>query len=463
MTISENYFHGFSMLFKSSTMDYMRFDERNFVIEMDEYRRQEFLKRIRDYDDSIAPTMRQNGYKRVDATERTVLFTFGEITFSRNRWRRGQKTLYPVDDWLGLEKYMRYSPELIFHMAKHASKLSYREVCRTICDAYRIGVTKDAVLKATKVVGQLLDEKERYRFYLEEEQAPQRIKASKIYLEGDGVMVKTPSSGNERSNTDLTHFLVHTGVKQVTKDRWILENKHEIVHVNHEKAKEELLDYLYNHFEITDQTILITNSDNGKGYTKRTFQEIKKALGIKRHEHFWDEYHLNQKIKTFFKPYPETLYNLAQKAIQTHKKPLLITVLDTVESLIESEEQYETYYSFRQKMIRNFKDTKPAKLRNLSHKGVGVMESQHRKITYRMKHRGMYWSIKGACTMAKMILLERINQLDELFFGDWRNSYQPYQNQRFSAGRANKKIKEPPNIRRYRSGHKTGRWSTHAK
>ncbi|HFR3588049.1 TPA: UPF0236 family transposase-like protein, partial [Streptococcus suis] len=284
---------------------------------MDEYCRQEFLKRIRDYDDSIAPTMRQNGYKRVDATERTVLFTFGEITFSRNRWRRGQKTLYPVDEWLGLEKYMRYSPELIFHMAKHASKLSYREVCRTICDAYRIGVTKDAVLKATKVVGQLLEEKERYRFYLEEEQPPQRIKASKIYLEGDGVMVKTTSSGNERSNTDLTHFLVHTGVKQATKDRWILENKHEIVHVNHEKAKEELLDYLYNHFEITDQTILITNSDNGKGYTKRTFQEIKKALGIKRHEHFWDEYHLNQKLKTFFKSYPETLYNLAQKAIQT--------------------------------------------------------------------------------------------------------------------------------------------------
>lgn len=44
MTISENYFHGFSILFKSSTMDCMRFDERNFVIEMDEYRRQEFLK-----------------------------------------------------------------------------------------------------------------------------------------------------------------------------------------------------------------------------------------------------------------------------------------------------------------------------------------------------------------------------------------------------------------------------------
>ncbi|MGT2712799.1 ISLre2 family transposase [Streptococcus oriscaviae] len=441
----------------------MTFNERHFVEEMDEWRKQEFLKRIREYDESIAPTMRKNGYKRVDATERTILFTFGEITFSRNRWRRGHQTRYPVDDWLGLKKYMRYSPELIFHMAKHASKLSYREVCRTVWDAYRIQVTKDAVLKATKVSERLLEEKERYRFYLEEEQAPEKIKANKIYLEGDGVMVKTTSAGDERFNTDLAHFLIHTGSKKVGRNRYILENKYEIVHANHEKAKEELLDYLYNHFEITDQTILITNSDNGKGYTKRTFQEIKKALGIKRHEHFWDEYHLNQKLKTFFKPYPETLYNLAQKAIQTHKKPLLITVLDTVESLIETEEQYETYYSFRQKMIRNFKDTKPAKLRNLSHKGVGVMESQHHKITYRMKHRGMYWSIKGACKMAKMILLERIDQLEQLFFGDWRKSYQPYQNQRFSAGRANKKIIEPPNIRRYRSGHKNGRWLTHAK
>ncbi|MCW1089743.1 ISLre2 family transposase, partial [Streptococcus anginosus] len=78
----------------------------------------------------------------------------------------------------------------------------------------------------------------------------------------------------------------------------------------YETAREELLDYLYNHFEITDKTILITNSDNGKGYTKRIFQEIKKALGIKCHEHFWDAYHLNEQLKAFLKPYPEPLQNL---------------------------------------------------------------------------------------------------------------------------------------------------------
>lgn len=409
------------------------FDEKAFIVELDRHRKEQFLKRVNQYDEQVATVMRLKGYKRVDASERTVIFTFGEMTFSRSRWRKGSQTCYPVDDWLGLKKYMRYSPELIFHMARHASVLSYREVCRTIKAAYRIEVTKDAVLKAVKLAERLFSDRERYRFFLEEEQL-QKIQAERIYLEGDGVMVKTTSGGDERHNTDLTHFLIHTGIKQIGSNRYTLENKHEIIHTDYEKARDELLDYLYNHFEITDQTILITNSDNGKGYTKRVFNEIKKALGIKRHEHFWDAYHLNEKLKKYLKPYPATLRDLAFKAVQTHNKSLLVSVFDTVESLIEAEEEYERFSAFRYKLIRHFGETKPAKLRGLSPRGIGVMESQHRKITYRMKHRGMYWSIKGAYAMAKMILLERVEQLEELFFGDWRKRYEVYKDRRFSAG-----------------------------
>lgn len=409
------------------------FDEKAFVLDIYRLREEQFLKQLEVYEEQIAPMMRQQGYKRVDQVERRVIFTFGDITFSRSRWRKGSKTRYPVDEWLGLKPYMRYSLELLLQLAKLASKLSYREVCRTIRDIYRLYVTKDAVLKAVKLADRLIVEKEKYRFLLEEEQA-QKHQVDKLYLEGDGVMVKTTSGGDERHNTDLAHFLVHTGAKKVGKDRYLLQNKHEIIHANYNKAREELLDYLYNRFEITNKTMLITNSDNGKGYTKRVFQEIKKALGIKQHEHFWDAYHLNDKLKAFLKPYPSPLQNLAFKAIRNHQKPLLQTVLDTVESLIQSEDEYERFHAFRQKFLRYFSQTKPAKLRGLSSRGIGVMESQHRKVTYRMKHRGMYWSPKGACAMAKIILLERIDQLDDLFFGKWREAYQYYEGQNLSAG-----------------------------
>ena len=123
------------------------FDEKAFVVELNRQNESEFLKRIEQYDRQMSLILRANGYKRVDASERTVLFTFGEITFCRNRWRKGNKTRYPVDEWLGLKKYTKYSPELMLHMAKHASKLPYREVCRVMKDAYNLHITKDAVLK----------------------------------------------------------------------------------------------------------------------------------------------------------------------------------------------------------------------------------------------------------------------------------------------------------------------------
>lgn len=128
----------------------MRFDEKGFVEELYKQREDEFLKRVAAYDKQIAPTMRANGYKRVDSSERTVLFTFGEMTFSRSRWRRGTKTRYPVDEWLGLKKYMRCSLELMYHLVRYASEMSYRQVCRMIKLSYHLDITKDTVLKNKK-------------------------------------------------------------------------------------------------------------------------------------------------------------------------------------------------------------------------------------------------------------------------------------------------------------------------
>jgi len=253
----------------------MRFDEKEFIEELDRQREHEFLKRVADYDKQITPTMRINGYKRVDSSERTILFTFGEITFSRNRWRRGDETRYPVDEWLGLKRYQRCSLELMYHLARYASEVSYRQVCRMIKLSYCLDITKDTVLKAIKLTGQLFSEKEHYRYFVED-QVPEKIKVPIIYIEGDGVLVKTTSGENGKHNTDLAHFLIHTGTKRV-HGRSVLFNKHEIIHTDYEVAKDELLDYLYNHFEITNRTILVTNSDNGKGYTQTCLSKYSKG------------------------------------------------------------------------------------------------------------------------------------------------------------------------------------------
>ena len=54
------------------------------------------------------------------------------------------------------------------------------------------------------------------------------------------------------------------------------------------------------------------------------------------------------------------------------------------------------------------------------------MESQHRKVTYRMKKRGMYWTLAGAETMSRIIVLNYEDSLRELFFGTWREDYEKF-------------------------------------
>lgn len=51
-----------------------------------------------------------------------------------------------------------------------------------------------------------------------------------------------------------------------------------------------------------------------------------------------------------------------------------------------------------------------------------------------MKHRGMYWSPKGAYSMARMIVLETLDSLYELFYGSWRDEYKKFKDSKLSAG-----------------------------
>lgn len=96
---------------------------------------------------------------------------------------------------------------------------------------------------------------------------------------------------------------------------------------------------------------------------------------------------MKEKLKQFFKPYPKVLPNLAFRAFKTYDRKLLKTVLDTTKAIILDEEEYYNFPSFRQKLLENYKDTKPAKLRGLSHKGIRVMESQNRQVTYKTLRR----------------------------------------------------------------------------
>lgn len=80
------------------------FDEREFKEKLFAQNETNFYEFVSKYDERMVPVMKSRGYKCIHTMERTVVFTFGEFTFRRRRWKKGDKWVVPVDEKLGLKK-----------------------------------------------------------------------------------------------------------------------------------------------------------------------------------------------------------------------------------------------------------------------------------------------------------------------------------------------------------------------
>ncbi|HEM3629773.1 TPA: hypothetical protein U1C31_002105 [Streptococcus suis] len=143
---------------------------------------------------------------------------------------------------------------------------------------------------------------------------------------------------------------------------------------------------------------------------------------------------MNQLIKKMFTPFPPELKTIAFEGLKKQDKETVRLALDTAESLIDNDDKLETFQRFKRQLLRNFAYTHRPEHQGLSSQGIGVMESQHRKITYRMKNKGMYWSNKGINTLSQTILLDHEGKLRDLFFGHWREEYEIIQERSLYSG-----------------------------
>ncbi|WP_251421864.1 MULTISPECIES: ISLre2 family transposase [Lactococcus] len=434
------------------------FSEEAYELEMQELHVQRFIKEMRRVDREQGALLEKEGWTYKETAERRVMFTFGEVLLVRRCYTKNGKRRYPVDEYLDLLPYSRYSKGLLYKMASTAVDLTCRKAAAHFKELLHLDISKDAVHKARKMVTQLYKEREEYRFF-EEEEFMNKKEIDILYIEGDGLIISTPEFMNDKKKTDFAHFLIHEGIEKEYGMRGKTVNKHEIWSSSNKKAREEVLDYLHNHYEIRKDTLLITNSDMGHGYTPYVFEEIAKAFSCK-HEHFWDRYHLNKEISMMMKPFPDSFEKALFQAITDHNKREAREVLTQVEQLIPEEEVefLEKFSKFSRKLLRNFSYTQTPEMRGLSPIVLGIMESNHTKMSYRMKKQGRYWSVEGALTMGRMIIDKMEGRLYDLFFGEWREKYAKYKSiEQLSVQQFLRKSYIPPEIRRVKQANKSGR------
>ena len=140
----------------------MKFNEEQFCEELYSMHKNYFLNHIQQLEGTFHQEMLIKGYKYVKTAKRTVAFSFGEICISRRCYVKNGEYKYPIDEYLQLEKYSRYSMNLIREIVELASILPYRQVALLIEKFKHIYITKDTVLKGIKAANVLYKQKSEF-------------------------------------------------------------------------------------------------------------------------------------------------------------------------------------------------------------------------------------------------------------------------------------------------------------
>ena len=301
---------------------------------------------------------------------------------------------YPLDRVLGLAPYQRYSSLLLYSVTKVVAGSALPGCCRGSEHPDSVGhQPSDGWAGMVRTVG------EKYAQYGETMRpsfsSDEPLEKPKyLFIEGDGVVMK----GQPKNKVEMHRFQVASGVKQIGKEKDTDRTARYCRLITRiRKHVLELLDaYLENHNNLTQCTVL-SNSDRGRGYTKDVFDKL--AAGSRRHEHFRDRYHVNEKIRQRLEWVRKRgMVDRLHREVWKHDWEGVHCCQDMLEGEASNAEEEENVRKLQAYLERNWECLTPLAMREGledCQKGLGTCESNHRTYTYRMKKQGWRWSCRG--------------------------------------------------------------------
>lgn len=336
--------------------------------------------------------------------EKTIQFIFGSVRFKRTLMHDvNGNPHYPLDEWLGFIKHQRYSPLVEVKVAELASENTYRESARILKEWSAVNVSHTTVGNIEKKVGEAQAKADQEMVDELEESAslPEGKKVDFLYAEADGVFVR----GTERKKQmEVCHGIIYEGWNKNGK-RVSLRNQKVIMTTQPTNTFwKEFQAFSANEYSI-ENTHVITNSDGGRGYTAEKFQE---AFSQSKHQvlNQLDSYHIGEALNRALGWKKNKFKGSIQQALSDHDKKAFSLYLDTFESMLTDEKEIKKVNDFRGYILNNWDRIFDWRDKVKSHpkdaRGLGGMESNQRRISFRMKKRGMHWSKEGAEAMVKV-------------------------------------------------------------
>lgn len=413
-----------------------------------EYIQSIFKKAFDQIDKELVNEYKEKDYEIDRKEKRKVQFSFGTLEFERRRMRKkGEKSLIPFDKAIGLKKGTRYSPIVEMKGSIMASYTTYRTAAQSIRILTPIEVSHTKVHSMTQETGQRIQDWTDKFFLSNKVLRKEKKKVSVLYIEGDGLLLK---KGAQKKRPELHRVQIHEGVRKKGKQK-----RPELIHakffestVSSHEAFKRASQWIEAHYNLRD-TIVISNSDGGAGYRKSAFDQI---IGqCKQHEHFRDQFHVNQKIKQRLY-FDKRMHYPMKQAIRKHDWEKVVATSQTIESRFPADLEEELIKEYKNELdrllkyfIRNWASLEPKGSRELHGlQGLGVCETNHRPYSYRMKRQGRNFTSEGAGNLASIIsslkngtfvrsLTEEVPEMKQEISGEFKRAVQ----------RALKKVNQP--------------------
>ncbi len=358
--------------------------------------------------------------------EKGLQFIFGNVRFKRTLMYDDKgNPRHPLDEWLGLRKSQRQSPLVELKVAELASKSDYRETARILKEWTAVDLSHTTVGAIVRRVGEAQAEADK-AMVLELEGSAVLPKGKKeldfLYTEADGVYVRDLK---KKKHIEVSHAIMYEGWDKNGK-RVSLKNPKVIMTTKSADEFWKEVQTIGAHEYSLENTQVVSNSDGGANYSAERFQE---AFSQSRftHVHQLDEYHIQQAINRTFGYKQSKWKDKIREALKESNLDRFTLVLDTYESRLEDKKSIEKVAKFRTYILNHWDyildwrkriDDAPKGAR-----GLGAMESHQRRISFRMKKRGMHWSREGAEAMVKIKQGIANNTLREVYLASQKRSH----------------------------------------
>ena len=347
--------------------------------------------------------LQSEGYVAQKKETRTVQCVYGPMTITRTPFKKnGRKKVYkPVDEWLEWGAGHRNSPGFVAKILQLAPLvISYEKTSKAIEMMTNCVVSRTSIMRIVKLYGK------RYNEYLNHlEEFPEDIekkdkkKVKQLYIEGDGVCFK--------------------GVKTISIDRKQSQNKFYFVNESRKKAVNQIKSYISTYYNV-ENTLILANSDGGSGYEEGVFRDIAGVCGS--FEYFIDRYHVSRKLEERISI--EAFIPIFQQAINLGSLNQLKMAFDTYEGYLETEEQISDMKKLKNYLSRHWKHLESLASRgyDIVKEGIGIMESQLRHFTYRLKHCGRHWG-EGLNGMAQLLASQKNANFKLIYLQTWKKEH----------------------------------------